>query len=101
MGCCSSAKAENPLPEAPKEKKKVHLSPQITKSETKIVSPWNPPKKGYERKEEKTVEDNFDYTAPDKFLMDVTESSLQFAKNNTVTRCLNPLGGVVRWARPL
>ena len=52
-------------------------------------------------KEEKTVEDNFDYESPDCFVMDVTESSLVFAKANTVTWCINPLGGVVRFKWPL
>ena len=75
MGCCTSSKAENPLPEAPKDKK-IQLRSPSPATTTNTISPRNPPKKTYERKEEKTVEDDFDYTAPDKFIMDVTESAL-------------------------
>lgn len=55
----------------------------------------------HQRKEEKTVEDNFDYGAPDFFKMEVTETSLMFAKGNQIVKCVNSMGGTVHVARPI
>ena len=98
MGCGQSKTTVEPIESQAQMKTSAVTNPYIS---PRGVTNAPPVVENRKRVEEKTVEDNFDYEAPDVFKMDVTETALKFAENNTITKCCSSMGGTVHIMRPI
>ena len=53
------------------------------------------------RVEEIAVEQDFNFKKPDRFKSDVTNLSIVFAKDQTIAKCNEAPGGLLRFDRPI